>query len=60
MMRSFGGGIYPAIEGFLNTCHLTYEEWQRYWPDETYQKTCPQSPEGGGWEKVWFKERTTN
>ncbi len=28
-------------------------------PDEPYQKTCPQYPEGGGWEKVWFKEEST-
>jgi len=36
-----------------------YEEWQRYLPDEPYQKTGPQYPERGGWEKVLFKERTT-
>lgn len=35
--------------------NLTYEEWQRYLPDEPYQKTCPQYPEGGGWEQVLFK-----
>jgi len=39
--------------------NLTQEEWQHYLPDESYQKTCPQYPEGGGWEKMLFKEMTT-
>jgi len=40
---------------------LPPKQWQRYLPDEPYQKICPQYSEGGGWEKVWFKkESTTN
>jgi len=36
--------------------NLTVKEWERYLPDEPYQKTCPQYPEGGGWEKILFKK----
>jgi hypothetical protein len=38
---------------------LPTKTWQRYLPAEPYQKTCPQYPDGGGWEKGWFKEEET-
>jgi hypothetical protein len=38
---------------------LPTKTWQRYLPDEPSQKTGPPSPDGEGWEKVWFKEEDT-
>jgi len=60
------GEIGTDLTGFPNLLGLSLgvisptKTWQRYLPDEPSQKTGPQSPEGGGWEKVLFQERTTD